>query len=64
MKLNYPESLLKITFPIKTITFRIFEGGEKAMTVRSMCEGIAKLNFKTGGCNFLENVDVQVKICF
>ncbi len=30
------------------------------MTVASMCEGIAKLNFKTGGCNFLENVDVQV----
>ena len=27
-----------------------------------MCEGIAKLNFKTGGCSWIENVDVQVLI--
>jgi len=55
-----PENMANLVYrSLKPL--RIFEGGEKSMTVRSMCEGIAKLNFKTGGCNFLENVDVQLR---
>eukprot|EP00088_Acartia_fossae_P063740 TRINITY_DN7798_c0_g1_i2.p1 TRINITY_DN7798_c0_g1~~TRINITY_DN7798_c0_g1_i2.p1 ORF type:complete len:203 (+),score=77.78 TRINITY_DN7798_c0_g1_i2:67-675(+) len=41
--------------------FRILEGGMKPLTVKSLCEGVADLGFETGGCNFLENVDVQLR---
>jgi len=55
-----PENMANLVYrSLKPL--RIYEGGEKALTVKGMCEGIAKLNFKTGGCSWIENVDVQLR---
>merc|ERR1712108_20620 len=52
-----PENMSKLVYSsLKPI--KIHEGGEKPMTVRSLCEAVAKVGFNPGDHPFLENIQL------
>ena len=55
-----PENMSKLVYSsLKPI--KIHEGGEKPMTVRSLCEAVAKVGFNPGDHHFLENIQLQLR---
>ena len=55
-----PENMSKLVYTsLKPI--KISEGGEKSLTVRSLCESVAKVGFNPGDHHFLENVLLQLR---
>ena len=55
-----PENMSKLVYSsLKPI--KIHEGGEKPLTVRSLCEAVAKVGFNPGDHHFLENVQLQLR---
>ena len=55
-----PENMSKLVYSsLKPI--KIHQGGEKAMTVRSLCEAVAKVGFNPGDHHFLENIQLQMR---
>ena len=55
-----PENMHKLVYTsLKPL--KIYAGGEKALTARSLCEGVAKVGFNPGEHHFLENIQVQMR---
>merc|ERR1719384_600232 len=55
-----PENMAKLVYTsLKPI--KIHEGGEKPLTVKSLCEGVAKVKFIPGDHHFLENIQLQLR---
>ena len=55
-----PENMHKLVYTsLKPL--KIHEGGEKQLTVKTMCEAVAKVGFNPGEHHFLENVQIQLR---
>ena len=55
-----PENMAKLVYhSLKPI--KIYEGGDKPLTVQGLCDGVAKLKFNPGDCHFLGDIDVQLR---
>jgi len=55
-----PENMHKLVYTsLKPL--KIYAGGEKALTARSLCEGVAKVGFNPGEHHFLENIQIQMR---
>merc|ERR1712071_184657 len=55
-----PENMSKLVYSSLT-PLKIHPGGEKPLTARSLCEGVAKVNFIPGEHIFLENIQIQLR---
>eukprot|EP00092_Neocalanus_flemingeri_P020915 GFUD01022659.1.p1 GENE.GFUD01022659.1~~GFUD01022659.1.p1 ORF type:complete len:223 (-),score=82.20 GFUD01022659.1:247-873(-) len=55
-----PENMANLVYSSLT-PLKIYEGGEKPLTSRIMCEGVAKAGFIPGEHCFLENIQIQMR---
>ena len=55
-----PENMNKLVYKsLKPI--KIHSGGENSLTVKEMCEEVAKVSFNPGEHHFLENIQIQMR---
>merc|ERR1719346_21679 len=55
-----PENMHKLVYTsLKPL--KIHAGGEKQLTVKTLCEAVGKVGFNPGEHHFLENVQVQMR---
>merc|ERR1719206_205946 len=55
-----PENMANLVYSSLT-PLKVFSGGEKPMTPRTLCEGVAKVKFIPGEHCFLENIQIQLR---
>merc|ERR1719264_456361 len=55
-----PENMANLVYSSLT-PLKVFSGGEKPLTPRSLCEGVAKAKFIPGEHCFLENIQIQLR---
>jgi len=55
-----PENMANLVYHSLT-PLKISMGGEKALTPRTLCEGVAKVKFIPGEHCFLENIQIQLR---
>jgi len=55
-----PENMAKLIYSSMT-PLKIYEGGEKPLTPKLMCEGVARVGFIPGEHSFLENIQIQMR---
>jgi len=55
-----PENMAKLIYSSMT-PLKIYEGGEKPLTAKLMCEGVARVGFIPGEHCFLENIQIQLR---
>merc|ERR1719430_1208314 len=55
-----PENMANLVYSSLT-PLKVFPGGEKALTPRTLCEGVAKAKFIPGEHCFLENIQIQLR---
>merc|ERR1719495_2327856 len=55
-----PENMAKLVYHSLKPAL-IYPEGEKPITVKSLCEGVAKLKFVPGDHHILENIDIQLR---
>jgi len=55
-----PENMAKLIYSSLT-PLKIYEGGEKPLTAKLMCEGVARVGFIPGEHCFLENIQIQMR---
>ena len=60
-----PENMAKLIYSSLT-PLKIYEGGEKPLTAKLICDGVARVGFIPGEHCFLENIQIQVSLseCF
>merc|ERR1719222_280460 len=55
-----PENMANLVYSSLT-PLKVFPGGEKPLTPRALCEGVAKVKFIPGEHCFLENIQIQLR---
>merc|ERR1719206_466082 len=55
-----PENMANLVYSSLT-PLKVFSGGEKPLTPRTLCEGVAKVKFIPGEHCFLENIQIQLR---
>jgi len=55
-----PENMANLIYSSMT-PLKIYEGGEKLLTPKLLCEGVAKVGFVPGEHCFLENIQIQMR---
>merc|ERR1712088_1189316 len=55
-----PENMANLVYSSLT-PLKVFSGGEKPLTPRALCEGVAKVKFIPGEHCFLENIQIQLR---
>merc|ERR1711925_19731 len=55
-----PENMANLVYSSMT-PLKIYEGGDKPLTPKLMCEGVAKVGFIPGEHCFLENIQIQMR---
>jgi len=55
-----PENMANLIYTSLT-PLKVYNGGEKALTPRMLCEGVAKVKFVPGEHCFLENIQIQLR---
>merc|ERR1719330_1356499 len=53
-----PENMANLVYSSLT-PLKVFSGGEKPLTPKTLCEGVAKVKFIPGEHCFLENIQIQ-----
>merc|ERR1712183_826361 len=55
-----PENMSKLVYSSLS-PLKIYEGGDKPLTPKLLCEGVAKVGFVPGEHCFLENIQIQMR---